>query len=93
MKGIIRIFTAAVVCAWLASGAVAQQTGQPATDRITVPFSDPERPGTLKVNLLDGTVTIKVPIGATCYSSPTRRKRARPCAVAGKPNRRPECAD
>ena len=59
MKGIIRIFTAAVVCAWLASGAVAQQTGQPATDRITVPFSDPERPGTLKVNLLDGTVTIK----------------------------------
>jgi hypothetical protein len=26
---------------------------------MTVPFSDPERPGTLKVNLLDGTVTIK----------------------------------
>ena len=59
MRGMIRIFTAAVPCVLLASAAVAQQAGQPTTDRITVPFSDPERPGTLKVNLLDGTVTIK----------------------------------
>jgi len=59
MKGMIRIFNAAVLCALLASAAAAQQAAQPATDRMTVPFSDPERPGTLKVNLLDGTVTIK----------------------------------
>jgi hypothetical protein len=57
MKGMIRIFNAAV-CVLLASAAVAQQAVQPTADRITVPFSDPQRPGTLKVNLLDGTVTI-----------------------------------
>jgi len=55
----IRLFNAAVLCTLLASTAVAQQTVQPTTDRVTVPFSDPERPGTLRVNLLDGTVTIK----------------------------------
>ena len=59
MKGMIRICNGAVLCLLLASGAVAQQAAQPTTDRITVPFSDPERPGTLRVNLLDGTVTIK----------------------------------
>jgi|SoiMethySBSTD1v2_1073268.scaffolds.fasta_scaffold732082_2 putative adhesin len=60
MKGrMIRIFNAAALCALLASVAVAQQTVQPATDRVTVPFSDPDRLGTLRVNLLDGTVTIK----------------------------------
>jgi hypothetical protein len=59
MKGMIRLFKAAVLCTLLASTAVAQQTVQPTTDRVTVPFSDPERPGTLRVNLLDGTVTIK----------------------------------
>jgi putative adhesin len=59
MKGMFRIFNAAALCVLLASVAVAQQTVQPTTDRVTVPFSDPERPGTLRVNLLDGTVTIK----------------------------------
>lgn len=60
MKGMtIRIFNAAVLCAWLAGVAVAQQNVQSTADRMTVPFSDPERPGTLRVNLLDGSVTIK----------------------------------
>jgi len=59
MTATIRICGAAVFCALLAVPGVAQQTAQPTTDRVTVPFSDPERPGTLKVNLLDGTVTIK----------------------------------
>src|SRR5262245_14728030 len=59
MKGMIRICNAALLCGLLANTAVAQQPVQPTTDRITVPFSDPERPGTLKVNLLDGAVTIK----------------------------------
>src|ERR1043166_9397906 len=60
MKGMmIRVFTAAVLGASVGSVAVAQQSVQPTTDRVTVAFSDPERPGTLKVNFLDGTVTIK----------------------------------
>jgi DUF4097 and DUF4098 domain-containing protein YvlB len=59
MKEMIRIVGAALLCALLASTAVAQQPVQPTTDRVTVAFSDPERPGTLKVNLLQGNVTIK----------------------------------
>jgi len=59
MTGLIRICNAALLCALLATSAVAQQPVQPATDRMTVPFSDPERAGTLKVNLLDGAITIK----------------------------------
>jgi len=59
MKGTIRICNAALLCGLLTSTAVAQQPVQSTPDRITVPFSDAERPGTLKVNLLDGAVTIK----------------------------------
>jgi DUF4097 and DUF4098 domain-containing protein YvlB len=59
MNEMIRIFSAALLCALPASGVVAQQAVQPTTDRVTVPFSDPERAGTLRVNLLDGTVSIK----------------------------------
>ena len=59
MKGLIRICNAALLCGLLASTAVAQQPVQPTPDRMAVPFSDPERPGTLKVNLLDGALTIK----------------------------------
>ena len=59
MNGMTRICSAAVLCALLASAAAAQQAAQPTPDRVTVRFSDPERPGTLKVNLLDGTLTIK----------------------------------
>ena len=53
------IFTVSALCILLANAAVAQQAAQTTTDRITVPFSDPERPGTLRVKLLGGTVTIK----------------------------------
>lgn len=59
MKGMIPICNATLLCSLLASTAVAQQPVQPTPDRMTVPFSDAERPGTLKVNLLDGAVTIK----------------------------------
>jgi hypothetical protein len=59
MNEMIRTVSAALLCALLASAAVAQQAVQSTTDRVTVPFSDPERPGTLRVNLLDGAVTIK----------------------------------
>jgi hypothetical protein len=59
MKGLIRICNAVLLCGLLVTSAVAEQPVQPTTDRVAVPFSDPERPGTLKVNLLDGAVTIK----------------------------------
>jgi putative adhesin len=88
MKGMIRIFNAAVLCVLLASAAAAQQAAQPTTDRITVPFSDPERPGTLRVNLLEGTVTIKgsnrrdVLVGANSQEARQllRRRQAEPPA-------------
>ena len=42
---------------WLLAGglACAQDTG----DHVTVPFSDPSRPHTLKVNLVNGSITVK----------------------------------
>ncbi len=50
-----RIVTYAV---WLALPATAfSQT--PVTDHIMVPFSDPSRPGTVKVNLISGSVAVK----------------------------------
>lgn len=49
---------------WLAAlvlpGLVAAANAQvPGVDRVTVPFSDPSRPGTVKVNLLSGGIAIK----------------------------------
>jgi putative adhesin len=58
MKKMVRLVSIGPVCVVLASAAFAQQT-TPATDRLTVPFSDPDRPGTLKVTLLEGSVSIK----------------------------------
>ncbi len=44
--------------AWL--GLVATAFAQtPGSDHVTVPFSDPSRPGTVKVNLIAGSVTVK----------------------------------
>ncbi len=40
----------------LTAAAGAQTPGE---DRVTVPFSDPSRPGTVKVNLLSGGITVK----------------------------------
>jgi hypothetical protein len=54
----VRMINAGVMFALLATTAVAQQAAQPAADRVAVPFSDPDRPGTLKVSLLEGSVTI-----------------------------------
>src|SRR5262245_40921563 len=33
--------------------------GQTEPNRLTVPFSDPSRPGTVKVNVLEGNITVK----------------------------------
>ena len=35
------------------------QTAQPTAQQVTVPLSDPSRPGTLRVNLTQGGVTIR----------------------------------
>lgn len=47
-----------MLIAWLGTTATLfSQTEEP--DRITVPFSDPSRPGTVKVNVLFGSVSVK----------------------------------
>jgi hypothetical protein len=43
----------------LAAGSIVVAAQQPVTDRITVPFSDPSRPGTVRVHLLGGSITIR----------------------------------
>ena len=55
----LRIISVVVIVAVAATVAAAQQATPSATDRIAVPFSDPQRPGTLKVRLLEGRVSIK----------------------------------
>ncbi len=41
------------------TGATLAGQGQQSGDRVTVPFSDPARPGTLKVRLVQGAVTVR----------------------------------
>lgn len=52
--------TFAMMCLGLAVLATAQQpAGDLAAERITVAFSDPSRPGTLRMNLIQGSITVK----------------------------------
>jgi Putative adhesin len=53
----MRIVQMAVAFA-LTSATLASQ-GQQTGDRLTIPFSDPARPGTLKVRLVQGAVTVR----------------------------------
>jgi len=56
------------------------------TDRVTVPFSDPSRPGTVKVGLLNGAITVKSYAGneviveakTRAEESESKRERSRP---------------
>jgi hypothetical protein len=52
-----RILTAALVVVGVCSPALGRAQGQ--GDRLTVPFSDPSKPGLLNVNLMAGSVTIR----------------------------------
>jgi hypothetical protein len=60
MNTMVRLVGISMFCVLLAAAAAAAQQGtSPGMDRVTAPFSDPDRPGTLKVRLLDGSVNIK----------------------------------
>jgi len=59
VKPTLRIISVVVVVALATTTAVAQQPAPSTADRAAVPFSDPGRPGTLKVRLLEGSVSIK----------------------------------
>jgi len=43
---------------WLGLAGIAQPQEQ-GQDRLTIPFSDPSRPGTVRVNLISGGITVK----------------------------------
>lgn len=51
------MFVGLTLCTLLTLGGVA--TAQQAPTQLTVPFSDPARPGTVRVNVLSGSVTVK----------------------------------
>ncbi len=48
----------AAIVVWMGLGTAALAQ-DPGTDRVTVPFSDPTRPGTVHVNLMAGGITVK----------------------------------
>ena len=56
MSGSIRSAIFIILFLSAVSAAIPQE---PPGDKVTVTFSDPSRPGTLKVNLLEGSITVK----------------------------------
>ena len=55
MRTVLHLLALSVLCAGTVGVAQTQQDAQP----LTVPLSDPSRPGTLKINLVQGGVTIR----------------------------------
>ena len=82
--------TAPVMCAVLAAFVgrrACRLQAQQNRDRITVPFSDPSRPGTVKVRLIQGGVTVKAAdVKEVVVESPgiaERERSAPPAASSG----------
>ncbi|MGD1094979.1 MAG: DUF4097 family beta strand repeat-containing protein [Bryobacteraceae bacterium] len=62
---------------WLGAACCALLWGQDAADRVTVPFRDPSRPGTLRVDLINGSVTVRGYDGKDAIIESTGRSRDR----------------
>lgn len=63
---------------WLAGAALgALLWGQDTADRVTVPFRDPSRPGTLRVDLINGSVTVRGYDGKDAIIESSGRSRDR----------------
>lgn len=56
-----------------AAGAQTQSAG--AGNQVTVPFSDPSRPGTVKVNVVTGSISVRVGTGRDVVVSTTNARR------------------
>jgi hypothetical protein len=59
MRTVLFMLTLSALCVSTIGVANAQQAAQPTAQQVTVPLSDPARPGTLIVNLIQGGVTIR----------------------------------
>ncbi len=74
---------AATVCTLLVLGGIGHaQTNPPGAqataqsgDQVTVPFSDPSRPGTVRVRLISGSITVRPATGRDVIVSTTRSER------------------
>jgi hypothetical protein len=62
---------------WLGAACCALLFGQDAADRVTVPFRDPSKPGTLRVDLINGSVTVRGYDGKDAIIESTGRGRDR----------------
>ena len=58
-RTLMSLLTLPALCAMATGIAAAQQTAQATAQQVVVPLSDPSRPGTLTVNLMQGGVTIR----------------------------------
>lgn len=90
MKTLMRQILTNAVWLGMAAAACAQTPG---TDHVTVPFSDPSRPGTVKVNIITGSISVKgyagkeVVVDARARDDAERRdrgQRSRPEAAGMK---------
>ena len=59
-RTLLFLLTLPALCVMATGAADAQQTSAAAGQQVVVPLSDPSRPGTLTVDLLEGGVTIRV---------------------------------
>jgi len=80
MNRFVKPILTSVVCLWLTATAFPQVPG---TDHLTVPFSDASRPGTVKVALISGSISMKgysgkeVIVDVACCGKEEERDRNR----------------
>ena len=75
-----KVLGGAALCALLTIGRVAgAQPAPPASrnNQVTVPFTDPARPGTVKVNVLTGSISVKTGTGRDVVVTTSARDRDR----------------
>lgn len=73
-----RFILGTTLCTLLTLGAVARAQTTPAGNQaVTVPFSDPARPGIVKVNVMTGSITVKAGSGRDVVVTTTGGERDR----------------
>jgi hypothetical protein len=80
--GIQKLIIGAAICAALSVGRpcwaqppAASAGAQPVNGQVTVPFSDPSRPGIVKVNLMTGSISVKAGSGRDVIIATSRGDR------------------
>ena len=72
-----KLITGVALCTLLTLGTVARAQTMTGNQTVTVPFSDPGRPGIVKINVLTGSITVKAGPGREVIVSTSAAERDR----------------